>query len=113
MIELSTRINGATYEDLLSMSGHMILLVGEEGHTVPLAWESGKIQRVVKLTIAAELLSCSKGVEDAFFLNEMIGADLSIQAWVNHKGAVQSVNSTNTMVDKRLRIDTAAIQLID
>ena len=69
-------------------------------------------------TIAAEMLSCKKGVEDAFFLktifNEMIGADLTIQAWVDHKGAVQSVNSTNTMVDKRLRIDTAAIrQMID
>ena len=27
-----------------------------------------------------------------------------------HKGAVQSINSTNSMIDKRLRIDTAAIR---
>ena len=36
--------------------------------------------------------------------------DLPIHASVDHKGAVQSINSTNLMVDKRLRVDTAAIR---
>ena len=97
-----------------SMSGHVILLVGDRGRCVPLAWESGKIQRVVNSTIAAEMLACKKGVEEAFYLKtlfkELTQLDLPIHASVDHKGAVQSINSTNSMVDKRLRVDTAAIR---
>ena len=97
-----------------SMSGHIVLLVGEGGKCVPLAWESGKIQRVVNSTIAAEMLACKKGLEDAFYIKtiikEVTQLDLTIQAFVDHKGAVQSINSTNSMVDKRLRVDTAAIR---
>merc|ERR1712107_412497 len=86
--------------------------------SIPLSWESGKIQRVVNSTIAAEMLACKKGLEDSFFLKtifeEMLRRKFDIHALVDHKGAVQSINSTNTMIDKRLRIDTAAIrQMID
>ena len=45
-------------------------------------------------------------------LEEIIGKchDVKISAWVDHKGAVQSINSTNSMIDKRLRINAAAIR---
>ena len=50
-----------------SMSGHVILLIGDRGRCVPLAWESGEIQRVVNSTIAAEMLACKKGVDRVGF----------------------------------------------
>ena len=47
-------------------------------------------------------------------LEEVYKETIDIQGWVDHKGAVQSINSTNTLVDKRLRINTAMIrQMID
>ena len=100
------------------MSGHVVLLVGDNDKIVPLSWESGKIQRVVNSTIAAEMLACKKGLEDAFFiktiLDEVCKCTIGVHCWVDHKGAVQSINSTNSMIDKRLRIDTAMIrQMID
>ena len=118
-LEVSTDASWGNHTDgICSMSGHVVLLVGENDRIVPLSWESGKIQRVVNSTLAAEMLACKKGLEDAFFLKtileEVCKETIEIQGWVDHKGAVQSINSTNTLVDKRLRIDTAMIrQMID
>ena len=118
-LEVSTDASWGNCQDgICSMSGHVVLLVGKNGRTVPLAWESGKIQRVVNSTLAAEMLACKKGLEDAFYLKtileEINGNELEVHGWVDHKGVVQSINSTNTIVDKRLRIDTAMIrQMLD
>lgn len=118
-LEVSTDASWGNHQDgVCSMSGHVVLLVGESNKSVPLSWESGKIQRVVNSTLAAEMLACKKGLEDAFFLKtlleEICKETIEIHGWVDHKGAVQSINSTNTLVDKRLRIDTAMIrQMID
>ena len=116
-MEVCTDASWGNHSDgVSSMSGHVILLVGKGGKSVPLTWESCKIQRVVNSTLAAEMLACKKGAEEAFFLKtlleEITGSSFAIKinCWVDHKGAVQSINSTNSMIDKRLRIDTAAIR---
>ena len=118
-LDVSTDASWGNHPDgINSMSGHVVLLHGEGDRSAPLSWESGKIQRVVNSTIAAEMLACKKGLEDSFFLKtileELLKKKIDIHAWVDHKGAVQSINSTNSMIDKRLRIDTATIrQMID
>ena len=114
-LEVSSDASWGNHSDgINSMSGHVILLVGKNDQSVPISWESGKIQRVVNSTIAAEMLACKKSLEDAYFIKTIIEDVLKniipIQGWVDHKGAVQSINSTNSMIDKRLRIDTASIR---
>ena len=96
-----------------STSGHVVFLTDKEEST-PVSWESGKIHRVVNSTIAAEALAAKKAMEDAVYLREIIkevlGWSVKIHVWVDHKGVVQSFNSTNNVEDKRLRIDIAAVR---
>ena len=114
-IEVSSDASWANHSDgINSMSGHVVLLVGEGNVSVPINWESGKVQRVVNSTLAAEMLACKKSLEDAFLIKtiveEILPVTLKINGKVDHKGAVQSINSTNTTADKRVRIDTACIR---
>ena len=48
-----------------SVRGHLILLVGRNKRSVVIAWSCSKIKRVVKSTLAAEMLSLSEALEHA------------------------------------------------
>ena len=48
-----------------SVGGHFILLVGRNKRSVVIAWSCSKIKRVVKSTLAAEMLSLSEALEHA------------------------------------------------
>lgn len=71
------------------------------------------IKRVVRSTIAAEALSLQEGLESAAFykklLEGIIGHQLAVEAYVDNKSVIESLNSTKLVDDRRLRIDTAAI----
>ena len=51
-----------------TQGGTFIALVGEEGRFSPLCWQSKKIRRVVRSTLAGETLAMSDGMDNAVFL---------------------------------------------
>ena len=55
-----------------SQGGGIIFIVGENGKYAPLSWNSKKIKRMVKSTIAAEALALSEGSENCFWLGSII-----------------------------------------
>ena len=100
-----------------SCGGEIVFLVGH-GSCCAISWRSGKIQRVVKSTLAAEGLSLSDGLDEAVYVKrvlcELMGLmpdkNLPIIGVTDHEGLFKSIHSTKLVGDRRLRIDLAAVK---
>ena len=55
-------------KDGASQGGHIIILVGKNGNYSPISWQSKKIRRVIKSTLAAETLGLQEGAESCYIL---------------------------------------------
>ena len=100
----------ANLSDNGSQGAFIIFLRDKKGLCCPLYWESRKIRRVVKSTLAAETLALVDGAEACVFnkhvLNEILGCcDLPVACYVDNKSLVDALNSIKSVDDRRLRID--------
>ena len=55
-----------------STGGKLILLSSSKGDLCPLSWHTNKIKRVVRSTLAAEMLSLQEGIDEAIYLRSLI-----------------------------------------
>ena len=102
----------------VSSAGGFIIFIGDnEGNVCPLYWESKKIRRVVKSTLAAETLAASDAIDNAYYLSEILSEilfrnnrDISIRLMVDNKSLFDNVYSVKNVSEKRLRIDIAIIK---
>ena len=96
-----------------SASGFIILLVGNQ-NSCPLAWNYGKIQRVVRSTLAAEALAMGESLDCALYIRRMIKdilkLDIPIERFTDNKSLCENLHSTKSVNDKRLRVDMASIK---
>ena len=102
-----------------SQGGFIIFLYRNEKSFSPIAWKSFKIKRVVKSTLAAETLALEQALETCFmmksFLCELLNKEISnevlpIKCYVDNKSLVDSIFSTKTLSEKRLKIDICIIR---
>ena len=100
-----------------SAGGQLIMLAGEGDKCCVLAWQSNKIKRVVKSTLAADMLSLSDALDYAIYVRHIISeltvlkeGELLIRAYVDNQSVVGTLYSTKTVDDKRLRIDIGAFK---
>ena len=101
-----------------SAGGFVVFLVGENNQSCPLYWESKKIRRVVKSTLAAETLAATDAVDMAFYLGNVLSQVLynedknviPIQLVVDNYSLYENVYSTKNVTEKRLRIDLAILK---
>ena len=100
-----------------SQGGFIIFLVGKNGNASPLVWTSRKLKRVVKSPKAAETLALQDAAEHAFVLKslllEIYGLEedkIPIVCVVDNESLFSSINSTNTIEDKRLYIDICCLR---
>ncbi|KAK6178359.1 hypothetical protein SNE40_013155 [Patella caerulea] len=56
-----------------SQGGHIILLCGSNGQFHPISWQSQKIRRIVRSTLAAETLSLADALDNSIFLSTLFG----------------------------------------
>ena len=100
-----------------SQGGH-ITYVTSGGQTVPIAWHSQKVKRVVKSTQAAETLAMVDAAEAAIyyknFIMEMLGVKnprlFPIICKTDSAALHSAVHSNTQILDKRLRIETAILR---
>jgi hypothetical protein len=97
-----------------SQGGHVIFL-SDRKNKCPVSWQSRKLRRVVKSTLAAEtlaLLDCAEAaVYLASILSEVMGKPkMKIQCYVDNKSLVDALYSSKMVDDRRLRLDVAVLQ---
>jgi len=100
-----------------STGSHIVWIIDKTGSCCPIAWQTHKIKRVVRSTIAAEALSLTEGLETAFYYRKMIEDILRLQpgtipikAYTDNKSVLEAISSTKLVDDKRLRVDIAGIR---
>ena len=97
-----------------SQGGFIIFLQDSTGARCPIVWQSRKIRRVVKSTLAAETLALVDCAEAAIFVKQILVElsacwDLPINCYVDNKSLFDSLNSSKNVDDRRLRIDLAVL----
>ena len=97
-----------------SGAGHVIILMDDNGHCCPLAWNTNKVKRVVKSTLAAEALALEEAIAHAMYLQEILKELLvdivDIVCVVDSNNLLKAVNSSRDVEDKRLKIDIASVK---
>ena len=106
-------------DNVSSAGGFVVFLVGENGRSCPLSWESRKIKRIVKSTLAAETLAASESADMSFYLGQILSEilykegpndNIPILCNVDNKSLFENVHSTKNVDEKRLRIDLAIMK---
>ena len=92
--------------------GFIIFLADDKGNVCPLYWESRKIRRVVKSTLAAETLAAADAIDNAYYLGQILSQflfdnkkEIQIELYVDNKSLHDNVFSVKNVAEKRLRID--------
>jgi hypothetical protein len=99
-----------------SQGGYLSLLIDKNGLYVPITWQSRKVRRVVKSTIAAECLAAVEAAEMTLFLAAFIkdlfqATDIvKTHVYCDNKNLVNSVYSSTNVEDKRLLIDISVLR---
>ena len=98
-----------------SQGAHIIFICDSSGNVAPIKWQSKRIKRVVKSTLAAECMALHDGVDNAFYmktiLKELVGVEMDIHGYVDNNSLVESLYSTtNVKEDKRLVVDMNALK---
>ena len=100
-----------------STGGHIILLSNRKtGNCCALDWQTNKIKRVVRSTLAAETLSLCDGIENAVHLRDLIyeltghSEIIPMIAVVDNLSLTEAAHSTTPVSDKRLRRELGLIK---
>ena len=98
-----------------TQGGHLIMLMGEEGRFSPVYWQSKKIRRVVRSTLAGETLALADAVDSAISLSDLYaelttGHALPIVCVTDNHSLADAIKSTKSVTEKRLRIEISGIK---
>lgn len=102
-----------------TQGGALIALMEKTGKFSPLFWQSKKIRRVVRSTLAGETLAMSYGIDNAMFLAMLYSelttgkADLNALPLIcvtdNHS-LFDALKSTKQVTEKRLRLEISGVK---
>jgi hypothetical protein len=99
-----------------SQGGYCIFLEGPNDKRALIAWQSKKIKRVVKSTLAAETLAMQEGAEQSYviasFLKELTGVDTGFPITIrtDNDSLDNNLKTTNVVTEKRLNLDLMIIR---
>ena len=96
--------------------GGYVLFIGD-GYDVKnvVSWQSKRIRRVVKSTLAAETMALLEAAEAGIYTASMIAQALNVclpvvKCYVDNKSLCDAVHSSTNVEDKMLRISMAALR---
>ncbi|VDI03502.1 Hypothetical predicted protein [Mytilus galloprovincialis] len=103
-----------------SQGGFVIMLLGENGKINPITWQSKKIRRVVRCTLASEALALADGIDCATSLatlyNELVfnkcttEGGITVRCVIDNKDLYEAVRSKKNVTEKRLRLEISCIK---
>ena len=98
-----------------SQIGYIIFLHDASLSAVPVTWMSKKAARVARSTLTAETLAAIEAVDAAYAMKRFIETVFMcklppIDVYVDNKSLYDSVQTTNSLAEKRLMVDMAALR---
>ena len=106
----------ANLKDGGSQGSYIILMTDEINKLMaPIAWQSKRIKRVVKSTLAAETLSLVEAADASFWLqsvlNEILGTNkFNIECRSDSQSLCNAIRSSTALSEKRLTVDIAILR---
>ena len=111
-----TDASHANLPDAGSQGGIYLEVVSGEKRA-PLFWQSKRIRRVVKSSMAAETLALIEGIESAILMRNLLSEILfnnkkmiNIEAVTDSKSVFDSAYATNQILDKGLRVNMSVLR---
>ena len=100
-----------------SQGGFIVFICDKFNKITPIAWSSTKLKRVARSTLAAETLALTDGCDMSFFIASLakemiypkIHKDIRIEGYTNNHSLCETVKSTNSLLDRRLRVEISAL----
>ena len=98
-----------------SQGACIIFLKDEDGKKCPIYWQTRKLKRVVKSTLAAETMALLEGAEASVYIKnimtQLLGQNnIKIQCMTDNYSLYMALQSSKQVEDKRLRIDIAVLK---
>ena len=94
--------------------GGYITVIAAGGNCGVISWQSRKIRRIVRSTLAAETIACIDGADSGYLLSTLLGEIAGVKIPVvcvsDSRSLVGAVKSTTAVLDKRLRIDISYLR---
>ena len=115
-IECYSDASYANLRDGGSQGGYLIFVSDEQNNRSLVSWQSRRVRRVVKSTLAAEALALLDAAQAGVLMAHMISEILSLEnspivnCYVDNRSLVESLHSTKSVDDKHLRIDVAVLK---
>ena len=106
----------ASLEDGSSQGGFVILVQGVGDKLAPICWSSKRLERVTKSPLASETLALSEAADAGLLIGAMLQEIFKLCKLPNvlcktdNSSLVDTLNTTNLVSDKRLRIDISRIK---
>ena len=101
-----------------SQGAYLVFLVDDQGKCNLISWQSKRIKRVVRSSLAAETLALSDCIDGAVFISslysEIVSGNchdgyLSVEI-TDNKSLVASIESKKAVTEKKLRTDISVIK---
>jgi hypothetical protein len=116
-VKVYTAASFANLTDGGSQGGHVIF-VTDGKNSSPLAWQSNKVRRVAKSTIASETLAMVDGCESAYALNRCLAEVVTgnsndikpVVCVTDSHSLYDSAHTTSVLEDRRLQIEMNIIR---
>ena len=99
-----------------SQAGQVLFLTDDKSNTCPLYWDSSKIKRVVRSTIAAETLYLTDECDVSIYINRSLelllehGKRREVIAYTDNQSLYNAGHNKKQTLEKRLLVETAAIR---
>jgi hypothetical protein len=100
-----------------SQGGYIVFIVDCNGRKCPITWQSKRVRRVVKSTLAAETLALLDSAEAGLYIAKLLSESLNdtaisvtVKCFVDNRSLVDALYSTKAVEDKYLRINIAVLR---
>ena len=99
-----------------SQGGYIIFLNNKYNSVVPLSWNSTRLPRVVRSTLAVETLAMSDACDSAIFLSNLTDElakspkQTNITVLTDNQSLFEALKTTKAALDHRLRVEISALR---
>ena len=98
-----------------SQGGYLIFIIGDEGRANLISWQSRRLRRIARSTIAAETLAAVDACEACLLISSQLSEILKIDKIpitliTDNESLANAVRSTTSVEEKRLRVDISALR---